>query len=171
MLANFSTNSKEVHLTSEIEFNNFSIGNIQEYHWDFQNNGIVDSYEETPTYIYQDTGWYSVKLSVVGADSANSFIKHDYIHIIDTTTRVNENLSQKISITPNPFKDRLTITSVFPSEPYSISIYNLKGEKVIEIFKQKNKSFTINTSELNPGVYVLNISNQNYSSNYKIIKK
>jgi len=171
VLANFSTVEKEVHLTTPVEFCNYSIGDILEYQWDFDNNGTIDSYEESPIHIYQDTGWFSVKLSIVGPDSVNSFIKENYIHIIDTTTKIYENNFDSFSISPNPFNDRLTIISVFQSESYSIYIYNLEGEKVIDILKQNNKSFTINTSELHPGVYVLNISNQNYSSNYKIIKK
>lgn len=171
VLANFSTINKEVHLTTPVEFSNFSIGEIQEYQWDFDNDGTIDSYDESPIYIYQDTGWYSVKLSVVGIDSINTFTKENYIHVLDTTTRVFENLSKEISILPNPFNEKLTITSVVPSESHSISIYNLKGEKVIETFNQNNILFMINTSELNPGVYVLKISNQNYSLNYKIIKK
>ena len=171
VLANFSTITNEVFLTSEFEFYNFSIGDIAEYLWDFENDGTIDSYEETPTYIYQDTGWYSVKLSVVGPDSTNSFVKQDYIHIIDTMTKINKELQQKISISPNPFKDRIYIKYAVPSFSYSISIYNLSGEKVLETYNQSHQSFTINTSDLNSGVYILNIVNQSKSSNYKIIKK
>ncbi|OQX72227.1 MAG: hypothetical protein B6D61_14540 [Bacteroidetes bacterium 4484_249] len=171
ILANFSTIEKEVYITTPIEFSNFSIGEIQEYQWDFDNDGVIDSYEEFPVHIYQDTGWYSVKLSVVGTDSINSFIKPNYIHIIDTTTIIKDNLFEEIAVAPNPFKDRLTIKSDFILESFSIIIYNLKGEIAFETFNHNNKSFIINTSELKSGVYVLNISSQNNSSNYKIIKK
>jgi len=171
IVANFSTVDKEVHIITPVEFSNFSIGDIQEYQWDFENDGVIDSYEETPTYIYQDTGWYSVKLSIVGADSINSFIKENYIHIIDTTTSIDKELQQDFSIYPNPFKDKIYI--LFNDLPfsYSISIYNLKGEKVLETYNQSDKSFAINTSGLNSGVYILNIINQKKSISYKIIKK
>lgn len=171
VLANFSTIEKEVYLTTPVEFSNFSIGDIQQFQWDFDNDGTIDSYEAAPSYVYQDTGWYSVKLSVVGSDSTNSFVKHNYIHIIDTTTNVTTNSILSICITPNPFENSLNISFTNTSESYSVSIYNLKGEKVFKTFKQNTKSITINTLELKPGVYVLNISNQNNSSNYKIIKK
>ncbi len=171
VLANFSTISKEIHLTTPVEFSNFSIGNIFEYQWDFDNDGAIDSFDESPTYIYQDTGWYSVKLSVVGQDSTNSFVKQNYIHVIDTTTKITTNIMSSISFSPNPFENNLTISSTNSYEYYSISIYNLKGRKVFETYKQNTESITINTIALNPGVYILNISSQNNSSNYKIIKK
>lgn len=170
VLANFSAIEKEVHITTPVEFSNFSIGDIQEYHWDFDNNGIIDSYEEAPSYIYQDTGWYSVKLNVVGPDSTNTFVKQNYIHIIDTTTMVQKNLFKKLQIIPNPFRERISISYLIPTEEYSISIYNLQGVKIYENPEQYSKSITINTLELNPGIYILNISYQNKSSNHKIIK-
>jgi len=116
VLANFSTDEKEVHLTTPVEFSNFSIGDIQEYNWDFDNNGTIDSYDESPAYFYQDTGWYSVKLTAVGIDSTNSFIKQDYIHVIDTTTNIMENSLEKISISPNPFDNILNISSAVTTQ-------------------------------------------------------
>lgn len=171
VLANFSTINKEVHITTPVEFSNFSIGDIQEYQWDFENDGTTDSYEEEPAYIYQETGWYSVRLSVVGPDSTNSFVKENYIHIIDTTTKVTTKSISSISLFPNPFENSLTISSINPTESYTISIYNLKGGKVFERYSQNTESIIINTVALNAGVYVLNISSQDNSSNYKIIKK
>lgn len=170
VLANFSTVEKEVHITTPIEFSNFSIGDIQEYQWDFENDGIIDSYEETPVHIYQDTGWYSVKLSVVGIDSTNTFTKENYIHVLDTTTNILEKSMEIISISPNPFENILTITFTNSKEPYLITIYNLKGEKVLEMSSNQSNQLTINTSKLKLGIYVLNIKYQDKSINYKIIK-
>ena len=107
VLANFSTIDKEVHLTELVEFSNFSIGDIIEYQWDFENDGIIDSYEEFPTHIYQDTGYYSVKLSVVGQDSTNIFIKENYIHVLDTITNSPDFNYQEINTFPNPFNDKI----------------------------------------------------------------
>lgn len=170
-LANFSTIDREVDLVTPVEFSNFSIGEIQEYQWDFENDGIIDSYQRDPVYTYADTGWYSVKLSVVGTDSTNSFVKQDYIHVIDTTTGINEMQLNEFAIAPNPFMDQLTLTSNFRNESYSVFIYSLKGEKVFETIELNNMSFTINTSEFDTGVYILNVVSQNTSTNYKIIKK
>jgi PKD repeat protein len=123
LLANFSATEKEVPITSSVDFSNFSIGDIQEYQWDFDNDGIIDSYDRIPVYTYADTGWYSVKLTIVGADSSNSFVKQDYIHVIDTTTDINEMQLNEFAIAPNPFMDQLTLTSNFRNESYSVFIY------------------------------------------------
>ena len=71
VLANFSTDTTEGEMPFTVDFCNFSIGDIQQYEWDFDNDGIIDSYDETPTWIYQDTGYYSARLTITGPDSSN----------------------------------------------------------------------------------------------------
>ena len=169
VLANFSTIDKEVHLSTPIEFSNFSIGDIQEYQWDFQNDGIIDSYEQNPTYVYQDTGWYSVKLSVVGADSTNSFVKEDYIHIIDTTTFIKED-NNNITISPNPFDNELYVNFNKEKTNFKITVYNLQG-KIVQKQKVKQiKTFKLSFSNFPSGIYLLSITDEDQSTNYKIIK-
>ena len=82
VLSNFSTPVKEGNQPLTVEFCNFSVGNIQEYQWDFDNDGVIDSYEESPTWTYQNTGYYSVKLTLVGPDSSNAFVKENYITVL-----------------------------------------------------------------------------------------
>lgn len=84
ILSNFSTINKEVHLTTPVEFSNFSIGNIQEYQWDFENDGVIDSYEESPSWTYTEPGTYSVSLTITAGspDSINTFLKEDYITVL-----------------------------------------------------------------------------------------
>ena len=83
-MANFSTTTKEGNQPLTVEFCNFSIGNIQEYEWDFDNDGIIDSYEESPSWIYSEPGTYSVSLTITAGspDSTNTFVKEDYITIL-----------------------------------------------------------------------------------------
>ena len=171
LLANFSVSEKEVHLTSPIEFSNFSIGDIEEYQWDFDNDGIIDSYDETPTYVYQDTGWYSVKLTIHKADSVNSFLKTNYIHIIDTTTLVNEKSTQCINLAPNPFKNFIYVSGLTGNETYTITIFNYSGKEVKRYISNQQEIIKINTSGLLQGVYLINILNRTINRNFKIIKK
>ncbi|OYT13925.1 MAG: hypothetical protein B6I19_02620 [Bacteroidetes bacterium 4572_114] len=81
VLANFSSVQTEGIVPFTIEWCNFSIGEDVTYEWDFDNNGTIDSNEENPVYTYEEAGVYSVKLSVVGSDSTNSFTKEDYITV------------------------------------------------------------------------------------------
>ena len=84
VLANFSTTTKEGNQPLTIEFCNFSIGNIQEYEWDFNNDGVIDSYEESPSWTYLEPGTYSVSLKITAGspDSTNTFVKEDYITVL-----------------------------------------------------------------------------------------
>jgi len=62
LVANFSTSEREGGAPFSVQFSNYSIGDMQSYEWDFDNDGIIDSTEPEPEYTYQDTGYYSVKL-------------------------------------------------------------------------------------------------------------
>jgi PKD repeat protein len=52
--------------------------------WDFQNDGIVDSHELSPSFIYTQTGSYSVKLIIEHGTEVDSLIKLNYITINST---------------------------------------------------------------------------------------
>ena len=95
ILANFSTPVKEGNQPLTVEFCNFSIGNIQEYEWDFDNDGIVDSNEESPSWTYWEPGTYSVSLTITAGtpDSTNTFVKEDYIMVLSGN-------SQEIDLNP-----------------------------------------------------------------------
>ena len=170
VLANFSVPVKEVHLTNPVEFCNYSLGEVLEYHWDFNNDGTIDSYQEAPIHIFQDTGYYSVKLSVVGNDSTNSFLREDYIHVLDTTTQIIESYVNEISIYPNPVNNQCFIKLNKYNPNYWLSIYNLRGRKLKEIELKRKELLEIDFTNFSSGVYIINIKNQYESIYYKIIK-
>jgi PKD repeat protein len=170
ILTNFSAKDKEVHLNTPVEFHNFSIGDIVEYQWDFENDGKVDSYEESPVHIYEDIGHYSVKLSSVGLDSTNSFIKQNYIHIIDTTTSIKEEVFSGIAVYPNPINNELLLNIDKRSTVDKISVFNLQGKRVIEQTVKQNKTIKLSFSNFPSGIYFVNITGGKQSTNYKIIK-
>ncbi|NCC55357.1 MAG: T9SS type A sorting domain-containing protein [Erysipelotrichia bacterium] len=170
LLANFSTIQKEIYLSTPIEFCNYSIGEILEYQWDFENDGIIDSYEKNPVFTFSDTGWYTVKLSVVGLDSTNSFVKENYIHVIDTTTDVNEKHLSDVKFSPNPVNNHLTIRFNRNDAFYKVSIFSLQGEKIKEYTISNSEESIIDFSNLISGIYLINMKNEDKSLNFKIIK-
>jgi len=107
VLANFSSDTTEGEMPFIVDFCNFSIGDIQQYEWDFDNDGATDSYEQSPIWTYQDTGCYSVKLKVIGPDSSNTFLKEDYIYVYKTVG-IDEFPQNEINCYPNPFSDQIT---------------------------------------------------------------
>ncbi|MBI4681978.1 MAG: PKD domain-containing protein, partial [Nitrospirae bacterium] len=68
-----------------VNFTNNSAGNDQplSYEWDFDNNGTVDSTIQNPSYVYNDSGIYTVKLTVTDSDgSLDTLSKIDYITVL-----------------------------------------------------------------------------------------
>ncbi len=64
-----------------VQFTDQSSGNITSYAWDFNNDGRIDSTMKDPTYIYRNTGLYTVKLIINGSDGIDEEIKERYINV------------------------------------------------------------------------------------------
>lgn len=159
LLSNFSTITQEGNQPLEVEFCNYSIGDVFEYQWDFDNDGTIDSYEQTPTHIYPDTGYYSVKLTIIGNDSSNSFFRENYIHV-KKLVGVNEQIaSSKIRCYPNPFSNHIKIEVGDFETKSKIVIFNNSGELVRSLIHHKNNEFQIwdgtdmKGNKCEPGIY------------------
>jgi len=56
-----------------VEFTSLSSGDVQEYNWDFDNDGFVESSEENPSYEFPGPGDYTVKLTVKSDDGSDTY--------------------------------------------------------------------------------------------------
>ncbi len=59
-----------------------SVGDIIEWQWDFDNDGIIDSYQQNPTHVYSEPGLYSVKLTVSDSTETDIELKENYISVL-----------------------------------------------------------------------------------------
>ena len=67
----------------EVVFNDQSIGSINSWRWDFDDDGTMDSTEQNPSYSYNNPGTYTVSLSVSTDNMTwNRETKVDYIAIL-----------------------------------------------------------------------------------------
>jgi len=119
-----------------VQFTDLSSGeNITSWEWDFDRDGIVDSYEQNPEYTYQDTGSYSVKLEIPNSEG---HIKTNYIEVT-TNNSIQEEEIQISGINlrnyPNPFNPITEISYELPADvsQASIEIYNFKGQRISEL--------------------------------------
>ncbi|MBC8527115.1 MAG: T9SS type A sorting domain-containing protein [Candidatus Cloacimonetes bacterium] len=189
--ANFEAEpiSGEVPLT--VQFTDLSSGDdIQNWEWDFQNDGIVDSYEQNPTFTYQDTGYYSVKLKIQYGPIEDGFIKANYIHVTDDQGCAEHNIQNpsaiKLTNYPNPFKQETVISCKLPPNLKNtiLEIYNVKGQLIKQFKRQKVKGKNIeivwdgrdnNGKPVANGIYLYKLSidkSEDISSERKsIIKK
>jgi len=79
--ANFSASSTVGEAPLEVNFSDISNGNVISWQWDFQNDGIIDSYEQNPSFVYDNKGTYSVSLTVQDIVKEDVLIKENYIAV------------------------------------------------------------------------------------------
>jgi len=85
------------HPVFEVDFTDHSPGNITSWNWDFQNDGIDDSFEQNPTFTYTDAGIYDVKLLVSDGTNIDSLIREDYITVLYAPPAAPTNVQIEIS--------------------------------------------------------------------------
>ncbi|MEZ5199576.1 MAG: T9SS type A sorting domain-containing protein [Bacteroidales bacterium] len=157
-----------------VQFYNYSIGDINTYEWDFDNNGIIDSYEENPMYTYSDTGWFSVSLTVYDDYDTNSFLRENYVYVYELTDIEKQDESSfGIACYPNPFKDKIIFTFLNNGlmNENELLIYDING-RIVNQFKTKDKEFSWDGtnsigSKCKPGIYI--ITNKNQEITKKIV--
>jgi PKD repeat protein len=64
-----------------VQFTDASTGDVTEYAWDFDNNGVIDSTEKNPGYTYSHAGTFSVTLNVTGPGGYDDATMTDYITV------------------------------------------------------------------------------------------
>ncbi|MEN6340944.1 MAG: PKD domain-containing protein [Methanospirillum sp.] len=70
-----------------VAFGDNSTGDgIASWAWDFQDDGVIDSTEQNPTFTYAAAGTYTVNLTVANASGADSEVKTGYITVTTNAT-------------------------------------------------------------------------------------
>lgn len=150
----------------DVQFHNYSIGDINSHEWDFEDDGIIDSYEENPLHTYTDTGYYSVRLTVYDDFDTNSFLKENYIYVDNTTFIENEISDARFLIKnyPNPVRNH-TIFEFQNANNINIDayieIFDLRGNPVNRLPIQKNVKWNrkdFNGQFVTSGIYLYKLS-------------
>ncbi|MDW8158737.1 MAG: T9SS type A sorting domain-containing protein [Bacteroidia bacterium] len=81
----------------------------------------------------------------------------------------------EITLYPNPAQESFTITGLLENSnqtPLELHIYNSEGRKIIskEIWIQGKSELSIDISKLEPGYYLVELTGNNLSKNFKLIK-
>lgn len=64
-----------------VKFTDISLGAITKREWDFNNDGIIDSYQQNPVYTYSEPGVYSVRLTVYYDTNSKTVLKERLITV------------------------------------------------------------------------------------------
>jgi PKD repeat protein len=79
MVANFESDATFGRLPLSANFTDLSTKIATNWQWDFDNDGIIDSYEQNPAYTYFDEDTFSVRLIASNGFMTDSLLKENYI--------------------------------------------------------------------------------------------
>jgi PKD repeat protein len=123
----FSASPKAGFKPLTVEFADSSVGDIISRLWDL-GDGMTDT-SQNPVHIYNDTGYYTVKLTVSSPGSSYTILKPNYITVLDTL---------KVDFTAEPTYGHEPLTVSFQS------IFNETPERLIWYFGDGRISYEPN---------------------------
>lgn len=149
---------------NEVAFTNTS-SDFESVLWDFGDSNT--STEVDPVHIYEEIDTYTVTLTIFACEEAYTQTK-----TIDITTLNTADFTVETFTTyPNPTSGNLHLTREEGFKDIDIVISDLSGKAVLSTSANETDELTLNLSNLNPGIYMLNIVDGNRSYVKKIIKK
>jgi len=82
--AEFTADITEGHVPLTVHFTDLSTGEnpIISWEWDFDDDGVIDSEEQDPTWTYYEEGTYTVSLMVSDGSVSDTETKEDYITVL-----------------------------------------------------------------------------------------
>lgn len=83
-LASFSADPVVGEVPVAVQFTDYSLGDITDWAWDFDGDGVADSHERNPTFVYHNTGDYTVSLSVSGPMGSATINKPNLVQTVFT---------------------------------------------------------------------------------------
>ena len=134
--ANFIANPTEGEAPLTVQFTDISSGeNNQEWQWDFDGDGEIDSTEQNPEFIYQVPGTFYASLTIFWSGQSEMTATREII-VTDSVSTKNYEIpitNYKLSNYPNPFNPSTEISfqiSEFSNQNLEIQIFNSKGQKM-----------------------------------------
>ncbi len=155
-----------------VQFTDETYGNPIEWNWDFQFDGIYDSFVQNPSFTYNEPGNYSVRLVVINSTTADSKTKENYITVEVSNGIIipEEENEPEIDIYPNPAYDflNLKIETPTPLIHAEIIFYDLIGNEVLHYLMNSGKA-GLDITRLEPGIYLMRLKYNNRIVNRKIV--
>ncbi len=169
-VADFSAQPRTGQDLLNVYFVDKSIGDITDWRWDFGDG--TSSSEQNPTHEYDNTGKYTVRLSVTGAGGSDIKIKQGYINVVDASgmvaeAEVAEFVTSNIDIEPSQvLPDQVVSISVNVAnsggagENYQVVLNidgNLEDSQLISLSSGSSRRVVFNVTRTIPGAYEVSI--------------
>lgn len=155
LIADFVANTTSVIEGESVNFSDLSSGVITEWFWEFEGGEPATSNEQFPTVVYNTEGLYNVSLTISDGNNSNTVVKEDYIEV-DHITGISDMNITGVQIYPNPTDGKVFFNGV---EDATINVYNSAGT-IVSVYK-KSKDQSIDMSNLNDGIYFIQILTEN----------
>jgi len=165
-VAEFSADITSGDVPLTINFTDQSTNSPTSWAWDFDNDGVIDSTEQNPTYTYSTPGTYTVNLSVMNAGGTNSMVKTSYIAALAVLPVAN--------FTAMPTSGGVPLTVTFTDQSMNLPTswaWDFENDGIIDS-TEKNPVHTYSTS----GNYTVNFTvtnaagtNSNVKTSYIVV--
>ena len=166
-----------------VQFTDSSSGTITDWLWDFGDDST--STEQNPTHTYSVADTFTVSLSVSGPGGSNTFIRENYIIVIDPTLirELSDVLPTKFKLYnnyPNPFNPSTIIRFSIPEESFvTLKVFNTLGEEIATLINENiiagNYEIEFDaqsvTARLPSGIYFYKIEAGSFVETKKMVLK
>ena len=152
----------------EVYFEDYSIGEITDWYWEFGDGEISD--EQNPTHQYAEAALYSASLTITTYDCTSTFyydidlVNGTVAYSPGPTTGVVEQDALELTIYPNPVQDVLNLQFNVSTE-LEVQIVNISGQLLITSTHR-----SIDVSSLSQRVYFVKIMNNGQTTIKKFVK-
>jgi hypothetical protein len=158
--AYFETELTSIYAGNPLKFYDYSI-NASAWQWNF--NDGDKSFVQNPWHYFNNDGEYTVSLTVISPDNClDSLTRLNYISVLPAINDIDD-IAFTVQIYPVPASDVLYVNMSFTDD---IFLFNAYGQ-LLDHFIQVPGALAINLSQMNQGIYFIQIRNKNY----KIVKQ
>jgi len=167
LTSNFSAFPDSGYVPLEVDFTDTSIGYPTSWEWDFENDGVYDSFIQNPTHIYNTAGLYSVKLKVNDGTSVDSLIQYNYITVEYVPPAEPQNV-QVNTVHPDAIISWSAVDTTIFGDPITpdgyIVLYSENEEDYFYLWVTSDTTFThIGVAEFRDQMFYQVVAYINYS--------
>ncbi len=114
--SSFAVDTPSGHAPHEVNFTDQSLGNASSWEWDFDNDGVTDSYDQNPAHEYTSPGNYSVRLKISDGIHSTETTYEDYVRVFDGQSALE--FDGEVSYVSSPASESMNLIGPFTIEAW-----------------------------------------------------
>lgn len=147
-----------------VHFTDLSYPLATSWEWDFEDDAVIDSYEQDPEFVYSQEGIYSVSLTTEHGTTTKDFYINTDVSKIE---EINNDSNDMVRLHPNPAYNETNIEFVLKqAAQVQVSVINIEG-KLVKYIKDANLQAgkhclswdltNANNQQVSPGKYFIKV--------------